>query len=320
MSEIKWGYAMNQWNRIVRRNQQERAFKVLSVCGFRGVELEIDSGRYAALGRPEITELNYGSVKSFADILKSWGIDQVVSYFYDPERPSIEEGSPGRCSSNPSDHEGIVESARTFAEFLNGVKGSCLVVKAMGSYWKEAPVTQDKIRNAAECWNKVGKMTGEYGINTSMHIDFLSSLHSMDDVDKMMKFTDPELVSLTIDTAEMTIAGIDPVELYEKYHDRVNHFHFKDTHKVDKYDEYREENAEIHLLDGGGKQGVERWFWEMGTPEGLVDFPSLIKSMKKHDYKGWVIVESDQTPNPAESTMLNNWYIKKVLSNIMYNS
>ena len=318
MSEIKWGYAMNQWqwNNLVRRTQQERAFKVLSICGFSGVELEIGTGRFAPLGRPELTELNYGSVRSFVDIINSWGIDQVVSYFYDPGRSSIEEGSPGRCSSDPAEHEGIVESARPFAEFLNEVKGSYLVVKAMRSYWKESPVTEDKIKNAAECWNKVGKMTRDYSINTAIHIDFLSALHSMDDIDKMMRFTDPEFVGLAIDTAEMTVAGIDPVKLYEKYHDRVKHFHFKDTQNIDKDDEYKEDNAEIHLLDGGGKQRVERWFWEMGTPEGLVDFPALMKSMKKHGYKGWVIVESDQALNPAESAMLNNWYIKNVLSKI----
>ena len=186
----------------------------------------------------------------------------------------------------------------------------------MGSYWREAPVTMDKIKNAAECWNKVGKMTRDYGIDTAIHIDFLSALHTMDDIAKMMEFTDPELVGLAIDTAEMTIAGIDPVELYEEYHSRVKHFHFKDTHNVDAHGEYKEKNAEIHLLDGGGEQRVERWFWEMGTLEGLVDFPALMKSIKKHNYKGWIIAESDQALNPAECVMLNNWYIKNVLNRI----
>jgi inosose dehydratase len=54
----------------------------------------------------------------------------------------------------------------------------------------------------------------------------------------------------------------------------------------------------------------------MGTPQGLVDFPALIASMKEHNYRGWIVAESDQTPNPSESAMLNNWYIKHALSNV----
>ena len=32
------------------------------------------------------------------------------------------------------------------------------------------------------------------------------------------------------------------------------------------------------------------------------------------DYDGWVVVESDQSPHPAESAMLNGWTVQKVLA------
>ena len=315
MSDIKWGYAINQWN-PVRREQQERAFKQMSVCGFRGVELNEGSGRWEPLGRPELTELNFGSVHNFIDFLHQCGIDQVASFFYNPGLYSAEESSYGRSPANPKDHEGILESIRTFTTFLRDVGGSCIVVRPMGSYWREAPLTEEKFKNIADCWNKVGKMTREHGIQTAMHVDCLCAIHSMADIDKILELTNPELVGLAIDTAELTIAGIDPVKLYDKHFGRVKHFHFKDTHAVDTLDEYKNVNAEIHLLDGGGKREIERWFWEMGTAEGLVKFPALMKSIKEHDYKGWIIVESDRSLNPAESTMLNSWYVKYVLSKI----
>ena len=234
--------------------------------------------------------------------------------FYDPRLFSEEEASSGMSPSNPADHEGILDSVRPFAKFLHDIDASCLVVRPMQSYWKETPVTEEKIRNAAECWNKVGKMTRDFGIQTVMHIDFLCALHGMADVDKILEFTNSDFVGLAIDTAELTIAGIDPVKLYDKHHGRVKHLHFKDTHSVDSLEEYRNANAERELLDAGGKRGIGRWFWEMGTPEGLVDFPALMKSIKEHSYKGWIIVESDQCINPAESAMLNGWYVRHVLS------
>jgi inosose dehydratase len=315
MPDIKWGYAINQWN-PVRREQQERTFKEMSVCCFRGVELIEGSGRWEPLGRPELTELNFGSVHDFIDFLHQCGIDQVPSYLYDPGLYSEEESSYGRSPANPKDHEGIIESIKAFTTFLRDVGGSCLVVRPIGSYWREAPLTEEKFKNTATCWNSVGKMTKQYGIRTALHVDCLCALHSMSDIDKILAMTDPELVGLAIDTAELTIAGIDPLKLYDKHHNRVRHFHFKDTHAIDTLEEFKIPNAEVFLLKGGGKREIERWFWEMGTPEGLVDFPALMKSIRSRGYKGWIIVESDPSPNPAESTMLNSWYVQHVLAKI----
>jgi inosose dehydratase len=34
------------------------------------------------------------------------------------------------------------------------------------------------------------------------------------------------------------------------------------------------------------------------------------------DYSGWIVVESDQSPHPAESAMVSGWYVQKVLQPI----
>jgi inosose dehydratase len=45
-----------------------------------------------------------------------------------------------------------------------------------------------------------------------------------------------------------------------------------------------------------------------------VDFPGLWTALQKHDYTGWVIVESDKGPQPAASAMLlNSWFVQNVL-------
>ncbi len=315
MPDLKYGYAINQWE-PVRREQQERAFKVLSACKFRAIELVQGSARWSPLGRREQIEINFGSIPKFIDFYRSCGIDRIASWFYDPGRPAIEEDSPGRSPANANDHPGILESTRVFARTLQELGGSCLVVRPMPSYWRVTPVTDDKLKTAAECWNKVGKMTGEHGIQLAVHPDFLSAVRGPEDLDKFLKFTDPDLVGLTIDTAEMAIAGNDPLKLYEKYSPRVRHFHFKDTRDNDAAGEYKEPNAEFRLLSSGGKRAVERWFWEMGTPEGLVDFPKIVKSLKAHNYGGWVIVESDQTVDPADSVALNAYYLQTVLAKV----
>jgi inosose dehydratase len=314
MANIKWGYAVTQ--NVRRRDVQETAFKQMSVCGFRGLELRASTGRGAVLGRPDIIEINFGTTHNLMDFLHSCGIDQIASFFYDPGIRFEEENYPSRSPSNPADHDGIVESTRSFAKFLRDVGGSCLVVRPMGSYWREAPVTEEKIKNAAECWNKVGKMTKDLGVMTAMHVDCLCALHSTADIDKILALTNPELVGLAMDTGELTVAGIDPVKLYDKHYSRVKHFHFKDARFADTLDEYKLKNAESQMLTAGGQRKIERWFYEIGRPGGLVDLPALMKSIKQHDYQGWIIAESEQCPNPPESCMLNSWYVQYVLSKI----
>jgi inosose dehydratase len=321
MPQIRWGYAINQWN-CPRREQQERALKVMSACGFHGVELRAGSGRWSPLGKADLIELNFGSVKKLKEFADSCGV-AVASFYYDPRMPLEGEdaefwrGCPApRSPLNPADHERAVTGARAFAKLVAELGGTCLVVPAVPAYWMQEPLTDEQIRIAAACWNKVGKMTKqEHNITTVLHVDCLSALHSIGDLSKMMAYTDAEFVGLAIDTADFTIAGIDPVEVYEKHHDRVKHFHFKDTRNVDELKEYKKPFADFNLLDQGGERNVERWFWEMGTAGGLVDFPALVKAMKKHNYDGWIIVESDPSPNPAQSAMLNAWYVKKVLAN-----
>ena len=67
------------------------------------------------------------------------------------------------------------------------------------------------------------------------------------------------------------------------------------------------------LAAAGGDRGVERWFYECGTPGGLVDFPALLAALRADGYSGWLVFESDQTPNPARSVMLNGWYARHML-------
>jgi len=306
MANIRWGYAINQWRNnetdLVTKEQRESALKVLSVCGFRAVE--ITDG---AIGGPEIIPEYFGSVHGFRDFLNRCGVDRVCSYF---------GGLGGGSPANAADRNRMVESAKRLTGFLAELGGSCLAVRAMGSYWREAPVTPEKLKIVADSWNAVGRATKNEGTQLALHADFLCGVRKESDLEQLLKLTDDDAVGLTVDTAELTIAGIDPVKFYEKHFARVKHFHFKDAVATDTMDEYAQPNADVHLLNGGGKRQIERWFYEMGTPGGKVDFRSLFRAMKQQEYDGWVVAESDQSPHAEESAMLNGWYVKQVLAKL----
>lgn len=308
MANIRWGYAVNQWRNLevdlVRKDQIGSAFKVISVCGFNGVEITD-----TAIGMHDYIPGLFGSVKKFMDFMNSCGIERVCSFF-----ANYYEGS----SLNPADHVRLAEYFSHLAGSIAELGATRLLVRPMGPYWREAPISDEKIKTVAECWSKVGKATKAAGVETSMHVDFLCGIRNAAEIEKLLKWSDPGAVGLAMDTAELTIAGIDPVKFYEQHHARINHLHFKDAITTDKLDEYKDVNAEVdywpcNLVAAGNRQGVDRWYYEMGAPGGLVNFSGLVESMNKHGYDGWVVVESDQSPHVEESVMLNGWYLKHVL-------
>lgn len=308
MSE-RWGYAINQWkpnfDYFTRREQHERAFKTLSAAGFRAIELRAGTGRWEPLGRPEQIDANFGSPAGFAGFLASCGIDGVSSFYWDPGEPNHEEPAPPRSTLEPADHAGIVASARILARFLEEVGGTCLVVRALPGAWRTGPLASEQLDAAAACWNAVA---AGIGVDLALHVDFLSPLRTLDDLGALLDRTD---AGLALDTAELAIAGIDPVAVAERYGSRVAHVHLKDARDV-AGDEVWTPNAEPHVLLGGGPRGIERWFWELG--EGTVDLAGVVGALRGHGYDGWWIVESDQSPAPPESALLNAWVVQHVLA------
>ncbi len=308
------GYAMNQWKpsmaHFVRLEEHERAFKTIAACGFGEIELRAGTFRWEPLGRPERIVQYYGSVQAFADLLSEYGLRRVSSFFFDPGEPIIEELSFGRDPADPADREAIVASTRPFAEFLQQVGGTMLVVRPVGSYWRTGALDDAQLDELALTWNAVGAMAAEYGVGVGMHVDCLSALQTSEQIGSLLDRCSPT-VGLALDTAEVTIAGMDPTELFERHPSRVVHVHLKDARATDTLGERTMPNAELGLLGAGGERRIERWFWELGTEGGLVDAGVLLDTMARHGYDGTIVVESDQSPDPAGSVMLNSWYLQR---------
>lgn len=316
---LRWAYAMNAWKPgfmgFARREEHERGFKVTAACGFRAVELNAGSGRWDPLGRPENVDANYGSAQKFLMQLNDWGIERVASVFYDPGQMSFEDLHHGLSPTRPDDHALIAQTAGLYARFLRQVRGECLVVRPLPSYWKEGPLTRERLQAAATCWNAAGRVALDEGIRIALHVDALSALRTTDEIDEMLSLTSPSAVGLALDTAELTIAKHDPLLLYERYGGRVFHVHFKNALAVDTLDEYRLQNAERAMLQTGGQRGIARWFGELGHADGLVDFQRLAGALRERAYSGWVVVESDKGPAPvATGVLLNGWYVQRMLN------
>ena len=307
---VKWSY-MDHWSILSPRgrtstylsvDQMDRYIRQLAVAGFTGFDtFSFRLGMLAGM---------FGSAGKFQNFLRERGFEKVASVFTAyPDRSKL------RAIHVRETHDRIFADCEASVRLCEGLQVENFIVMPANTYWQTEPVTDDKLKAMAELWNRVGKMTAAHGMKLGCHHEFWCAIRTTEQIDKFYRWTDPRYVYFFCDTAQHVIAGVDPVALYEKYHDRCSGFHFKDTHNVDTKGEFRMP-PDPELM----APSVRRWFWEMGTPQGLVDFPRLMRALKAHNYRGWITVEHDKADveggSFAESTCIAKWYIDNVLSKI----
>lgn len=144
----------------------------------------------------------------------------------------------------------------------------------------------------------------QYGMRTVFHHHCAGFVETASELDKLMEFTDPELIGLCLDMGHFAFGGGNPIVALKKYYDRIWHIHFKD------YDpKVGEESRENHwdYFESVSK-GV---FCELG--KGNVDFHQITEELRQRGYRGWIVVEQDVLPGMGAPKVCaqHNWdYIK----------
>jgi inosose dehydratase len=311
VANLRWSY-MEHWSLPSARGkttqyasvrEMDRFVKQIASVGFTGLDI-FDFHVWP------LVEL-FGSLDRYRTFLNERGIEKVVGVFHAPSYLEARFGAPHVRES----HDALLANCENVMRSVEPLGVETFIVMPAASYPYVEPVTDEKIAIMGEFWNRVGEMTLRYGVRTAAHHEFWCGIRSDEEIERFYAATDPRYVFLCVDTAQHVIAGVDPVELYRRHADRCCAFHFKDTHDVDPGEEYRTlPDAELAAAS------VERWFWEMGTPGGLVDFEALMRALAEARYEGWVTVEHDKADigggSYSESTCVAMWYAKHVLQKI----
>jgi sugar phosphate isomerase/epimerase len=311
MTKIRWQYA-DHWrapspkgpiNQFASRTEMDRFIKQIAAVGLQGVGM-------FAWNLPAVSAM-FGGLKAYQDFLQERGIEKIVDLFW-----CQPQATPGMTIHLPEHQGRVLGMLDHFAGMAQGLGIENLIVMPAHCYADTEPVSDDRIQVLAELWNRAGRMVKDkHGMKLGCHHEFWCGIRSQAEIDRFYALTDPAYVHLFIDTAQHVIAGVDPVALYRQYAPRVNGFHFKDTRHVDTVGDYRRPpDPELCAST------TARWFWEMGTPGGLVDFPALMQALKEHGYEGWIGVEHDKADigggSYPESTALAMWYARNVLEPI----
>jgi len=221
---------------------------------------------------------------------------------------------------NPKAHAAGIEVAVRTARLLTGAEGTLpFIVLAddngkipertlhAGRVLPEHGLNEVEWKIFAEGAEKVAEsVKRETGLRTVFHHHCAGHVERPDEIDILMRSTDPALLGLCFDTGHYRFSGGDPVSGLHTYKDRIWHVHFKDCHpeiaersRAEKWDYFT-----------SIRNGI---FCELG--KGDIDFPRIKAELEQIGYEGWIVVEQDVLPGmgkPKESAKRNRDYLTSI--------
>ena len=156
----------------------------------------------------------------------------------------------------------------------------------------ERGTTLDHYKELAAKLNKAGEVAKDAGLGFAYH-NHAFEFEPMGDstpLDTILSETDPALVQLELDVFWVSVAGLNPVTLLEKYAGRVPLTHLKD----------KAPDVPQQFKEGLGKEA----FKEVGN--GSLDFAAILKACEPAGVKHYY-VEQDQTPGDPLASLRQSY-------------
>jgi inosose dehydratase len=213
--------------------------------------------------------------------------------------------------------EETIEAFKKHMIFLHEMGSKVIVVSEQGNSIQgqmNIPIFGKKPILDEAGWSKlvtgletIGQLANQQGMKIVYHHHMGTVVQSREEVDKLMKKSNPDLVWLLADTGHMFYAGGDPIKLINDYGTRIAHIHLKNIREKVLEEVKKKKKSFLDSV----KAGV---FTVPGDPEGSVDWSRIFKAIEAIKYQGWLVVEAEQDPakaNPLKYAKMGRETIKK---------
>jgi inosose dehydratase len=186
----------------------------------------------------------------------------------------------GGCYLDPTKREdefaAVIDVAKALPEF-----GCTTIIAAAGGLENERKsLSLSDYRTFFDAMNEQGRRLEDLGITQVFHNHAWTLIETRLEVDMLCEYTDPRYLKMGFDTGHLYHGWSDPVEVFDKYAERI---------------------AYVHVKDVTGRVYEDGWGWrELGA--GDVNLAGILKVLDENDYDGWLTYEQDDTRStPVES-------------------
>lgn len=239
---------------------------------------------------------------------------QVLRRVLEPYGLSVASGWLSVYFTDASRIDESIAAYRTHARFLRDMGASVVVIAECGRCVQGGPLPVSAARprfddaewqRLVDGLHRIGEIARDEGMTNVYHSHMGTGVQSADDIDRLMAATDPELVSLLLDTGHSTFDGHDPRDVIRAHAARIRHVHLKDVRSAVA----REAIANEWSFEQSVRAGV---FTVPG--DGDVDMRGVIADLKQSHYSGWMIVEAEQDPhiaNPLQYATMGRRFLRE---------
>ena len=151
----------------------------------------------------------------------------------------------------------------------------------------------------------------ETGLQMAFHHHCAGYVETPEEIARFLDMTDPDLLGLVFDTGHCLYGtggndGLRVEDGLKRFGERIRHIHFKDC-QPQVAQEARSAGWDYFTAL---RHGV---FCELG--KGNVPFTAVADWLRKHNYRGWIVVEQDILPgmgSPKASAQRNRDYLRTI--------
>lgn len=202
---------------------------------------------------------------------------------------------------DPHGREAELAALAAHIEFLDAMGCRHVIVcevtrSFQDAAYREAPREARQLSDAewahlVDGLHEAGRLCRARGMRLVYHHHADTAVETPEAIGRLLAHTDPERVSLLLDTGHAVYGGGDPLDLLRRYGDRIAYVHFKDVRRA-VLERVRADG--LPFLEAV-RQGV---FTVPG--DGCIDFGPIVAELLARGYDGWVIVEAEQDPEQAD--------------------
>ena len=283
MEGVKIACGQITWGRSVDR---EKVLAEIAAAGYEGAP----AGRFSG-----------GSAKEVLDLYERFGLKPAPGYM-------------GLAWWDNAKHQELLDTAAAQAAFSRELGLTEIYVAANLTPERRAISGQVKRENAptaqefdvfANLINQIGQITLKEGVRICFHNHVGSHIETRFEIDELFKRVDRSLLFQGADIGHLAWAGDDIVQFTKDYADSILTLHIKDIAPKVLAEGIEKKWGYSDFSDHG-------IFAELG--EGMVDFPAMFEELKKAQFKGWIVVETDVTQKASafESAKISRDYLKSI--------
>lgn len=261
---------------ITRRSFLESS-SLAVLAAMTGVKSHAAGAGTGPLGRPIGLQLYTVREAAGRDLLGTLKQLQTIGYrevetagFYGKSGKELRKILADHGMTAPSAHSSMGDLQKGMQKLVDGAAevGAKYFICAFPALAGNKPVsasiareiTLDDWKWNAEQLNELGELAKKAGLQAGYH-NHNMEFRSYDGVvafDQLLKWTDPQLITIELDLAWVVTAGLDPVKYLKQYADRISLLHVKDVSKdaVTMVDEIKAQTVEV----GRGKIDWKRIF------------------------------------------------------------